>query len=149
MNNLLLFGHISLGYLFGRIASRISRTKCNVWLICFFSLLPDFDLLIPGLTHRGPTHSIVFMVLVFIPTVLYLGVRKAFPYCVALATHSLIGDYFTGGSALLWPLTDRIFGFPNSLSVFSMFGLLLELTLLLLFLILLLFPRYQHIFLYK
>jgi len=70
-------------------------------------MLPDIDLVMWrfGLEHRGPTHSLVLFFMFFIPIFLVFR-KKAFPYFVALAQHTLIGDLLTGnGVQLLWPLS--------------------------------------------
>lgn len=74
------------------------------------SVIPDIDILFPMIQHRGPTHSIIAALIVFIP--FFVAYRKeAVPYFVAMIQHSLVGDYIAGGKIqLLWPLTTRYFG---------------------------------------
>jgi membrane-bound metal-dependent hydrolase YbcI (DUF457 family) len=99
-------GHLALGYLTGKATSKLLNVNVNIPLLFLASIIPDIDLLIPGLQHRGPTHSLVVSILVFIPLVAYYG-KKAIPYFIALTQHSLIGDYITGGGIqLLWPLNS-------------------------------------------
>jgi len=103
-------GHFGLGYLFGKATSKLMGTRLNLALLFTVSVLPDFDLLMfPFTKHRGPLHSLLFSLLVCLPfLVVYL--KKAFPYFVALLSHSLIGDIFSGGSQLFWPFsTEWIF----------------------------------------
>lgn len=71
--------------------------------------MPDVDLLIPGLQHRGPTHSMIILCLLFLPAFMLLG-KRATPYFIALIQHSLIGDYITGGTQLLWPIATNWYG---------------------------------------
>jgi membrane-bound metal-dependent hydrolase YbcI (DUF457 family) len=79
-------------------------------LVLTLSIIPDIDLIIPFLEHRGPTHSIVTAFIVFIP-IFAIYNKKAIPYLIALIQHSLIGDYTTGGRIqLLWPLTTGYYG---------------------------------------
>lgn len=74
------------------------------------SVIPDIDLLIPFLQHRGPTHSITMALLAFVP-IFAIYRRKAIPYFVALVQHSLVGDYLAGGRIqLFWPLTTQLYG---------------------------------------
>ena len=75
------------------------------------SVLADIDLLIPGLEHRGPTHSIILLTLLLIPALIRYR-KKAIPYYVALIQHPLIGDFLTGGQGiqLLWPITMDSYG---------------------------------------
>lgn len=84
--------------------------RLNLALLFTVSTIPDIDLLLfRFMVHRGPTHSLIFSLLVFLPFfVLYK--KKAIPYFVALLSHSLIGDIFSGGIQLFWPVSkDWIF----------------------------------------
>ena len=74
------------------------------------SVIPDIDILIPFLQHRGPTHSILSSIMLFLPAFV-IWRRKALPYFFALLQHSLVGDYLGGGGLqLLWPLTKATYG---------------------------------------
>jgi membrane-bound metal-dependent hydrolase YbcI (DUF457 family) len=74
------------------------------------SAIPDVDLMIPFLEHRGPTHSIAMAFAIFIPIFTIFG-RKAAPYLVALIQHAAVGDYMAGSRIqLLWPLTTGYYG---------------------------------------
>jgi len=96
-------GHLALGYLTGKLTSKLLRVGVNVPLLFVLSIISDVDLLIPGLDHRGPSHSIVVFLLFSIPAFMFYG-KRALPYFLALAQHSIIGDYLTGGGVqLLWP----------------------------------------------
>lgn len=73
-------------------------------------MIPDIDILIPFLQHRGPTHSILSAIALFLPAFL-IWRQKAVPYFAAFVQHSLIGDYLGGGGLqLLWPLTNATYG---------------------------------------
>ena len=122
-------GHLALGYITGKIADRVLNVKSNIFLLLLVSVIPDIDILIPGLEHRGPTHSLFILVILF-PVILLYG-KKTVPYLVALAQHTLIGDYITEGSKLLWPLTSRIFG--TGMKVTSLPNMFLEWCLFLIF----------------
>ena len=100
-------GHTALGYIIGKACCRATGQNQDIPLILTLSLLPDIDLIIPGLQHRGPTHSIILALLIFTP--LLITKRSiVFPYLAVLISHSLIGDYLTnGGVQLLWPLSTR------------------------------------------
>ena len=102
-------GHLALGYIAGKAAGKLLNLEVNVPLLLLASIISDFDLLIPGLEHRGPTHSLILLTLLFLPLFAIYG-KKAVPYSVALVQHSLVGDYVTGGVQLLWPLTTHIYG---------------------------------------
>lgn len=77
--------------------------------------------------HRGPTHSIITFTVLMIPFfVIYR--KQAVPYYAALLSHSLIGDFFTGGIELFWPVSHGWFGFLN-IEVGSLTNVVTELTL--------------------
>jgi membrane-bound metal-dependent hydrolase YbcI (DUF457 family) len=116
-------GHLAAGYLIGRVAGDGLKVRPNLSLLFLASVIPDVDLLIPGVEHRGPTHSLIIFILLFIPILLLAG-KKGVPYFVALVQHALFGDYVTGGAQLLWPLTTQVYG--TGLDVTSSTNLLLE-----------------------
>jgi len=90
------------------------------------SVIPDIDLLIPGLEHRGLTHSLIFPFILFLPVFVLYGKRST-PYFVALIQHSILGDFLIGGSAqLLWPVTLEWYGVGIALT--SLAGVFLEWT---------------------
>ncbi|NIP66772.1 hypothetical protein GWN63_01285, partial [Candidatus Bathyarchaeota archaeon] len=116
-------GHLALGYLTGKATGRLLKLNPNLPLLFLASILPDIDLLIPGVEHRGPTHSLVLAMLLFLPLFTYFR-KQALPYLVALIQHSLIGDLVTGGGIqLLYPLKNHYYqglplqvtGLPNVL----------------------------------
>ena len=102
-------GHFALGYLTGKITSKLSAVKINLPLLFLASVIPDIDLLIPGLYHRGPLHSVLLYCLLFLPIFL-LYKKGAAPYFVAVIQHLILGDYLTGGTQLLWPISDGMYG---------------------------------------
>ena len=105
-------GHFALGYLFGKASSKIAHVKVNLPLLLVASVLPDIDLLLRFLMHRGPTHSLITLTVVIIPFfVIYR--KRVIPYYAALLSHVLIGDFFTGGIELFWPLAQGGFGALN------------------------------------
>jgi len=74
------------------------------------SIIPNLDILVPFLEHRGPTHSVIVMLIVFTPFFVAYH-EKAVPYFLALVQHALIGDVIAGGGVqLLWPLTKQPYG---------------------------------------
>ena len=98
-------GHLALGYLTGKLTSKLVKVDANIPLLFVLSIISDTDLLIPGLKHRGPTHSVVVFLLFSTPAFILYG-RKALPYFISLAQHAIIGDYLTGGGVqLLWPFS--------------------------------------------
>jgi len=110
-------GHLALGYLTGKATGKLLNVSVSLPLLFLASVIPDIDLLIPGLQHRGPTHSLIISTLIFIPLVAYYR-KKAIPYFIALTQHSLIGDYITSeGIQLLWPLNST-----------NYYGLTIEIT---------------------
>jgi membrane-bound metal-dependent hydrolase YbcI (DUF457 family) len=99
-------------------------------LLLAASVLPDVDLLFRFLMHRGPTHSIITITVLMIP-LFAIYRKKAIPYFAALLSHILIGDFFTGGIEMLWPLTQGWFQFLN-LEVTSLPSVITELSLFML-----------------
>jgi len=108
-------GHFALGYILAKLTSKVTKTRVNVALIFMLSVIPDVDILIPYVVHRGPTHSILMAFVAFIP-IFALYHKNALPYFAALIQHSLISDYIAGGKVqLLWPLTTQTFGLELSI----------------------------------
>jgi len=118
-------GHLALGYLSGKATSKILKTNVNVPLLFLVSVLPDIDLLIPGLKHRGPMHSMIVFCLLFLPSFIFFG-KRAMLYFVALVQHILVGDYLTGGTQLLWPITTNWYGLGLGIKVTSLTNILIE-----------------------
>jgi len=106
-------GHFALGYLFGKGSSKLLKTKLNMPLLLVASVIPDIDLILelvnPAFMHRGPTHSIITFTAIAIPFLIVYR-KQAFPYYAALLSHSLIGDFFTGGLELFWPVNQGWYG---------------------------------------
>jgi len=99
-------GHFALGYFAAVFSSRITREEFFLPLVLMFSILPDVDVFILGLEHRGPSHSLILALVLFLPFIILNG--KGFPYFAALASHSLIGDYLTNrGCQMLWPVSSE------------------------------------------
>lgn len=101
-------GHLALGYLTAKLASHLAKTKVNIPVILALSVAPDIDLLIPFIEHRGPSHSVLTAIIVFIPIIIIFK-KAALPYLIALIQHSL-GDFITGSTQLFWPLTSQLYG---------------------------------------
>ena len=121
-------GHLALGYLTGKIASKSLKVNINLPLLFLASVFPDIDLLIPGLEHRGPLHSIIVFFLLFLPIFLIYRKRAA-PYFVAVIQHLIIGDYLTGGTQILWPASINIYGL--GLGIASLNNIVIEWALFL------------------
>ncbi len=125
-------GHFALGYLTGKGSGRLFKAKINIPLLLVASVLPDIDLLLQRVNpelfmHRGPTHSIITFTLLMIPFFIIYR-KQAVPYYAALLSHSLMGDFFTGGIELFWPVSHGWFGVLN-IAVSSLPNVLTELTL--------------------
>lgn len=118
-------GHLALGYFAASLTGKVSYTRKRLLTVWFFSILPDVDLLLPFVRHRGATHSLV-AILILVALSLYR--RDMFPYTAAYASHILVGDFVTGGSLLLWPLTDAVIGM-NLLHQLSLLGISVEIVL--------------------
>ena len=104
----------------------------NLPLLLAASVLPDVDLILRFLMHRGPTHSLITITAAMIP--FFIVCRKqAIPYYSALLSHIFIGDFFTGGAQIFWPLSQSRFGalnipvtsLTNSIAELALFGLTL------------------------
>jgi membrane-bound metal-dependent hydrolase YbcI (DUF457 family) len=122
-------GHFALGYVLSKTSAKALKTNLNIPMILTLSIIPDIDLLIPFLEHRGLTHSIIIAAIVFIP-IFAIYHKKAASYFIALIQHSLIGDYLVGGKTqLLYPLTTQSYG--TGLSIQSQTGVALELAVFL------------------
>jgi hypothetical protein len=124
-------GHMALAYLLGKPSAKFLKVNLNIPLILVLSVIPDVDILL-GVSefHRGPTHSIIAALLVFIPFFIIYR-RKAVPYFIALASHSLIGDFFIGGHIMLfWPLSSNFYGnYWFYISIWNPINIALEWTL--------------------
>ena len=140
---------MALAYLVAKASGKLLKVNFNIPLILVLSIIPDVDIILEFLLrsplHRGPTHSIIIAILVFIPFfVLYR--KKAVPYFAALASHSLIGDFFIGGQLqLLWPLSTSEFGlyelgFPY-INIYNPIDIALEFALFVIALIVMLKTR--------
>ena len=111
-------GHLSLAYLLGKTLSKLLKVNSNIPALFLLSVLPDIDLAIGTLTgvsiHHGPTHSLIFALLIFAPFFIFYG-KRVVPYFIAYVSHFLLGDFFIGGQLqLFWPLSNGNFGFHQS-----------------------------------
>jgi len=93
-------GHFALGYLTGKLAAKSLDVNINLPLLFLASVFPDIDILIPGLEHRGPLHSVILFCLIFLP-IFAIYKKRAAPYFVAVIQHIIIGDYLIGGDLQL------------------------------------------------
>jgi len=135
-NSTFAVGHLALGYITGKASSKPLNVNVNLPLLFLASVISDVDLLIPGLKHRGPTHSLTMFFLLFIPALMVYG-KRAVPYFIAAVQHSLLGDYLTGGGTqLLWPVTSNWYGI--GITITSLTNVYLEWTVFLMSLTLML-----------
>ncbi len=123
-------GHFALGYLTGKAIAKPLHIQLNMTLLLTASVIPDVDLLLRFLDHRGPTHSLITIAILMTPFLIYYR-KTALPYAVALASHSMIGDLI-GGTQLLWPLSTREYG-ALDVYVSGSFSVTLELILFIIF----------------
>ncbi|XHH09337.1 MAG: metal-dependent hydrolase [Candidatus Bathyarchaeia archaeon] len=130
-------GHMSIAYLLGKASSKLLKVTPNIPVLLVLSILPDIDIIVQTLTgitlHRGPTHSLVFSLLIFAPFFFFYG-KRAVPYFLAYISHFLIGDFFIGGQLqLFWPLSTSNFGFHEAgflyIGIYSLVNIAAELTL--------------------
>jgi membrane-bound metal-dependent hydrolase YbcI (DUF457 family) len=135
-------GHFAVGYFVAYSISQFTREKINLPLVLGFAMLPDIDVLIPGLIHRSVTHSAILALLLFVPILLIA--KSGFSYLGALLTHSLIGDYFTGTPfQLFWPISNTFFESP----IFKLYGMveiMVEVGLFLIFTLFILHLAGKH-----
>jgi membrane-bound metal-dependent hydrolase YbcI (DUF457 family) len=137
-------GHLALGYITGKAASKLLNVNVNIPLLFVASIIADVDLLMPSLLeHRGPTHSIILFLAIAFPAIL-LWKKQAIPYLVAFASHPFVGDYLTassaaGGVQLFFPLSSTWFSGGSEASFFAY--AYVELALLIVFLMLMLTTR--------
>src|SRR5512137_569547 len=141
---------MSLGYLLGKASAKPLGLKPNVALLMVLSILPDIDIL-AGIHnfHRGPTHSVIAVILVFIP--FFITYRKrALPYFLALVSHAMIGDLIVGGNLqLFWPLSDASVSLPPPfphIEITSSINVAMELSLFVLALVVLAVTRDYRVF---
>ena len=121
-------GHFSLAYILGKYSAKIVNSKINFALLFTASILPDIDLFfLDFIKHRGPTHSLIFCLLIFIPLFIKYK-KKAIPYFIVLLSHPLIGDIFSGGTQLFWPISNQ-FIYISNISVINNTHIALELIL--------------------
>jgi membrane-bound metal-dependent hydrolase YbcI (DUF457 family) len=116
--------------LVGKSSGKLGKVKLNLPLLFAASVLPDIDLLLRFLMHRGPTHSLLAITALMIPFFIIYR-KQAIPYYVAMLSHIFLGDYFTGGIELFWPLSHGWFGELN-LDVTSLPSASVELALFIL-----------------
>ena len=107
-------GHVSLGYLVGKVSAKLLKVQINIPLILVLSIIPDIDIILEFFfgfpVHRGPVHSLILAILVFVP--FFILFRKtALPYFFSIASHSVLADFFIGGGIqLFWPFSKAEFG---------------------------------------
>jgi membrane-bound metal-dependent hydrolase YbcI (DUF457 family) len=119
-------GHLALGYISGKATSKLLNVNVNIPLLFVVSVICDIDLIIPGLQHRGLTHSLIFLSLLSLPAFVFCG-KKATAYFVALILHPLLGDYLAGGGVqLLWPVSLEWYGI--GIGITSLTAILMEWT---------------------
>lgn len=109
-------GHLALGYLTGKGASKLFNVKVNLPLLLAASVIPDVDLLFIFMSHRGLTHSIIVIGLLAIPFAVKYK-RAILPYLAAILSHVFIGDLMPSGVAYFWPISRvrfDLFGFEVS-----------------------------------
>jgi membrane-bound metal-dependent hydrolase YbcI (DUF457 family) len=74
---------MALAYLLGKPAAKTLKVNLNIPLILALSIIPDINILFQSFftseIHRGPTHSVITAMVVFIPFfVLYQ--QRAIPF---------------------------------------------------------------------
>ena len=101
-----ILGHIGFGYILYKLLNR--NKNYDLTLVFLYSILPDIDILIPYLYHRGPTHSFIFPTLILLIYLIF-DPLKIF-YSIPIYSHILCDiiaqpmDY--SYMKLLWPITN-------------------------------------------
>ncbi len=102
-------GHMAIAYLLSKPAAKLLKTNISLPLILVLSVIPDIDILLIPQLHRGPTHSVLTALFIFVP-IFAIYRKKATPYFLALVSHGLIGDFMGGQVMLFWPVSQAEFG---------------------------------------
>ena len=140
-------GHMALGYFSGKITGRITNKTPNIILLWIVSNLHDIDIFIPGVIHRGPTHSVIFGTVIFIPILLWY--RDGLPLYASLMSHSLIGDYFTSyGCQLFSPITSTWYRYGSALQYgpdTRAYSISIELVLFAIMVVFMIYEKYKPI----
>jgi inner membrane protein len=105
-----------------------------------FSRAPDYDLRVPGISHRGVTHTLLFLAVVTAALVgagvavaeqfgtdpLLMGGLGAIVGVVAIGSHLLADALTPSGVPLLWPLSSRRYsvGLATASNPIANYGLL-------------------------
>lgn len=76
-------------------------------MVLIGSLIPDLDILIPFLEHRGFTHSLLFVGILFIITRLK-DRKKAIMLALGMFSHLITDSLTYAGLKLLWPLEKTL-----------------------------------------
>jgi membrane-bound metal-dependent hydrolase YbcI (DUF457 family) len=125
-------GHMALAYLLGKGSAKPLKINPNVPALLVLSIIPDIDILAGGDLHRGPTHSVIVAIVVFIPFFIIYR-KKAAPYFLALLSHAAIGDLLVGGGVqLFWPITTAkvsLYPLIPKIAITSPLNVALETTL--------------------
>lgn len=135
-----ILGHLALGYFSAYYVSKYTKEKIIIPLVWFFSLVPDLDeFFYRYIVHRGPSHSIIVAVVVFIPMLLFF--RSGWAYFAALASHILIGDFFVPPTQMFWPLSSVWFGAPPAFQLTGVVESAVEVSLFVLMAVVILHRR--------
>jgi membrane-bound metal-dependent hydrolase YbcI (DUF457 family) len=120
--------HFALAYFFAQTLSTFNKEKYSFHLLWFVLIIPDLDLfLIPHISHRGPTHSIISMTSFIVPAFLYF--RRGSKYFIALLSH-LLADYITySGIKLMWPLSNKNYVAPRGFHISPKIQLMIEILI--------------------
>lgn len=89
------------------------------------AVMPDFDYLF-GITHRGITHSALFLIISCFIVLKWRGKRSALSLLIGLSSHLILDLITTMGVPLLWPLNYYFsFGLTSSSNPVSNLGFVL------------------------
>jgi hypothetical protein len=134
-----LLGHIAFSYIFSKLISLDEHIRLS--FIWFFGILPDIDVLIPGLPHRGITHSIA-LTLILTPFLIMIFKQDILIYILSILSHQLIDiavSFHMTRSQILWPLNKNWIRLSPLIIMNSNIEINIEITLLLIMMIMIIF----------
>jgi membrane-bound metal-dependent hydrolase YbcI (DUF457 family) len=143
-------GHLAIGYLVAKILGKDSEV--DIPLVLTASLIPDIDIIIPNIPHRGPTHSLMVAFILLLP-VFYCWKTKLYTYYAAYASH-IFADLLAGGvngrGQILWPYSNQWINLYPKLRMGGEKEAIVEIILFAIALTILFITKdYKHLFKYR
>ena len=109
------FGHLIAAWIVGLLIQKIAKRELSKFswaLLLIGGILPDIDYIFGCFIHRTVTHSLLFIIVLFVVSYLVLKnynlEKYSFLIPLGMLTHIIL-DLFTGpGTQLFYPLTSWI-----------------------------------------